>query len=64
MYPRRDNMQTNGVIDRFNVQSILMLTHLHTPDTVGRQEKRRKEPDSAGFNSVLNKQVLTVKATP
>ncbi|MDR2888677.1 MAG: hypothetical protein LBV33_02430 [Lachnospiraceae bacterium] len=54
-------MQVNGIIDRFSVQSILMLSHLQIPETEGRQDKRRKEPESAGFNSILAKQMITAK---
>lgn len=54
-------MQTNGVIERFSVQSVLMLSHLHTPDVRGKRDKYRKKPDSAGFNSMLDN-LLAVKA--
>lgn len=54
-------MQVNGVIDRFSVHSILMLSHLHIPETESRADKRRKEPESAGFNSILAKQIITAK---
>lgn len=53
-------MQTMSVNARFSVQPILMLSHLHTPNVRDGQDRRRKDPDSAGFNSML-KNILEVK---
>lgn len=54
----------NGVLDRFNVHSVLMLTYLKPKDVAYKPDRSRDEPDTGGFNSILQKQFNTVKAIP
>jgi len=54
----------SGVIDRFNVHSVVMLTYLQPNDVVRRPDRNREEPESGGFNSILQKQYQKVRAIP
>ena len=51
-----------GAIDRFNVHPVLMLTYLQPKDVEIKQDRSREDPESGGFNAILQKQYNTVKA--
>jgi len=51
----------NGIIDRFNVHSVLMLTYLQPRDVTTKPDRSRDEQDICSFNSILERQFNTVK---
>jgi hypothetical protein len=55
-------MESNGIDDRFNVHSVLMLPYL-LPREYGKLDRSREEPESSGFNKILMEKLMTVKAT-
>ena len=51
----------NGISDRFNVHSVLMLTYLQPRDVEYKQDRNPKMPESGGFNSILQSKINAVK---
>ena len=52
----------DGIKDRFNVHSVLMLTYLQPKDIDYKLGKNKEEPESGSFNSILQHKIKTVKA--
>lgn len=52
----------NGVINRFNAHSVLIMPYLKPGAVAEKPDKSRNEQDMGSFNSVLQRQFNTVKS--
>jgi hypothetical protein len=53
-------MESKGIIDRFNVQPVLMLTYFQAKENY-KPDRSRDEPDISGFGSILRDKMNVAK---